>query len=81
MIYHSLLGIDFTETGVCYAPVVPEKFTELTRDQVPYWKAQRRLAVKGHNTRIRKFRPNRKPARPFFEASKTGTHGMEIILR
>jgi glycogen debranching enzyme len=81
MIYHGLFGMDFTEEGVRFAPVVPERFEQLVLEQVKYRDSQLRIVVKGHGTRIRQFTLDGKSTKPFFAASGTGPHEIEIHLR
>jgi glycogen debranching enzyme len=81
MIYHGLLGMDFTEQGIRFAPVVPEQFNELVLDKVSYRGAQLRIVVKGHGTRLREYKLDGKAAKPFFAASQTGAHEIEIFMR
>jgi hypothetical protein len=81
MIYHGLLGMDFTEAGIRFAPVVPEQFSQLSLTHVAYRNSQLYIVVKGHGARIRDFKLDGKPAKPFFPASHTGAHEIEIVLR
>jgi len=81
MIYHGLFGMDFTERGMEFAPVVPERFEELTLNDVKYREAQLRILIKGHGTAIREFKLDGKVTKPEFPASQTGPHQIEIVLR
>ncbi len=81
MAYHGLLGMDFTQTGIRFAPVVPERFEQLVLDHVQYRDAQLRIVVKGHGTRIRQFKLDGKSAKSFFPASQKGPHEIEIVMR
>jgi glycogen debranching enzyme len=81
MIYHGLFGMEFSEKGVAFAPVVPERFDELVLDNVKYRGAQLRIVLKGHGTRIRQFKMDGKSARPFIPASLTGSHQIEIVMK
>jgi len=82
MIYHGLFGMAFEEDGVRFAPVVPERCQELTLSNVKYRDAQLSIVVRGHGTRVRQFKLDGKTQRkPFFPASTTGLHGIEILLR
>ena len=82
MIYHGLLGMNFEANGIRFAPVVPERFHELTIEGVKYRGALLRVVVRGSGTTVSEFkldgqvRPD-----PFFEASATGGHAIEIRLR
>jgi len=80
MIYHGLFGMDFTEQSFRFAPVVPERFQQLTLSNVKYRDAQLRIVIKGHGTKIRQFKLDGKKAKPQFPASETGAHELEIAL-
>jgi len=81
MIYHGLFGMDFTESGVQFAPVVPEQFTESVLENVKYRDAQLRIVVKGHGTRVRHCKVDGKSTTPFFAASQKGPHEIEILMQ
>jgi hypothetical protein len=82
MIYHGLFGMEFQPNGVRFAPVVPERFHELTLDGVQYRGARLRVVVKGSGTRISAFKlDGHKRAKPFIEASAMGAHEIEILLK
>ncbi len=81
MVYHGLFGMEFTEQGVTFAPVVPERFEQLVLNQVKYRGAQLRIVVKGHGTKIRHFQIDGKSAKPFVPATLTGSHEIVITMR
>jgi glycogen debranching enzyme len=82
MVYHGLFGMAFEEDGVRFAPVVPERFQELTLSNVKYRDTQLHIAVKGAGTRVRQFKLDGKAQRkPFFPASNKGPHEIEILMR
>ena len=81
MIYHGLFGMEFTETGVRFAPVVPEQFEQLVLENVKYRDAQLRIVVQGHGTRVGQFKLDGKSAKAFFAASQTGLHEIQIQMR
>jgi cellobiose phosphorylase len=82
MVYHGLFGMAFEADGVRFAPVVPERFQELTLSNVKYRDAQLHIAVKGAGTRVHQFKFDGKTQRkPFFPASNKGPHEIEILLR
>jgi hypothetical protein len=81
MIYHGLFGMDFTEAGVRFAPVVPEQFEQLTLDHVKYRDAELRLVIKGHGTKVRAFKLDGKTTKPFFPGTLRGTHELEMVMR
>ncbi len=81
MIYHGLFGMNFTEAGVRFAPVVPPQFKELVLENVKYRDAQLRVVVKGNGTRVRQCKLDGKSAKPFFAASEKGAHELEILMK
>lgn len=81
MIYHGLFGMDFVQDGVRFAPVVPERFQELTLTGVKYRQAQLSIVIKGHGTRIGRFSLDGKSGKPQFPAAETGSHQIEIRMR
>jgi hypothetical protein len=81
MVYHGLFGMDFRQGGIRFAPVVPERFEQLTLDRVKYRAAELRIVVKGHGTQVRSFKLDGKPQRPLFQAAKTGRQEIEILMR
>ncbi len=81
MIYHGLFGMDFRQDGIAFAPVVPERFEELSLNNVHYRDAQLRLVVKGHGTRVRQCKIDGKTAKPFFAANLKGAHEIELLMR
>ena len=81
MIYHGLFGMEFTQDGVRFAPVVPSQFKELVLEDVKYRDSQLRIVVKGNGTRVRQCKVDGKSAKPFFAASQRGAHEVEILMR
>jgi hypothetical protein len=82
MVYHGLFGMAFEENGVRFAPVVPERFQELTLSDAKYRDAQLHLVIKGAGTPVRQYKLDGKRQRkPFFPASSTGQHEIEILMR
>ena len=82
MVYHGLFGMGFEENGVRFAPVVPERFKELTLSNVKYRDAQLHIVIEGAGTRVRQFKLDGKTQRkPFFPASSKGPHELEILMR
>jgi len=80
MVYHGLFGMEFTEQGVQFAPVVPDRFVQLVLDKVKYRDSQLRVVVKGHGTRVRQFKLDGQSAKPFIAAALTGPHDIEILM-
>ncbi len=81
MVYHGLFGMEFTEQGVRFAPVVPDRLERLVLDNVKYRDAQLKIVVQGHGTRVREFKVDGKAGKAFFPASRTGRHEVEIVMR
>jgi len=82
MVYHGLFGMAFEENGVRFAPVVPERFQELTLSNTKYRDAQLNIVIKGAGTRVRQFKlDGRTQRKPFFPASIKGQHEIEILMR
>jgi len=81
MIYHGLFGMDFTENGIRFAPVVPERTAQLTLENVKYRNANLRIVVLGHGTKVRQFKLDGRVTKAFFPASQSGPHEIEIMVR
>jgi glycogen debranching enzyme len=82
MVYHGLFGMNFEANGIRFAPVVPERFKEMTLDGVKYRGALLRVVVKGSGTTITEFKlDGRVRPSPFFDALATGAHQVEIKLK
>jgi Mannosylglycerate hydrolase MGH1-like glycoside hydrolase domain/Glycosyl hydrolase family 65, C-terminal domain len=80
MVYHGLFGMDFSRSGIKFAPVVPDNFRELTLRDVRYRQAILRIVIKGHGTRISQFRLDGKRTRAIFPGAETGAHEIEIVM-
>ncbi len=82
MIYHGLFGMNFEQNGITFAPVVPAQFQELTLSNVNYRNSQLAIVVKGNGTKVRQFKLDGKTQKnPFLDASATGPHQIEIIVK
>jgi hypothetical protein len=81
MVYHGLFGMGFDVDGVSFAPVVPDVFTALTLDGVPYRQATLNLSVSGHGTHVTRFaidgvtQPEARIGRDL-----SGTHRIDIAM-
>jgi hypothetical protein len=72
----------FEPNGIRFAPVVPERFHELTLDGVRYREAVLRVVVKGSGTKITEFKlDGKKRSNPFLDASSKGAHEIEIHIK
>ena len=81
MIYHGLFGMAFDETGMRFAPVVPENLQELSLSGVKYRDCLLKITVRGHGTKIARFALDGKPqAAPMLDATLRGPHEVEIQL-
>jgi len=82
MIYHGLFGMDFETAGIRFAPVVPEPFSQLSLANIKYREARLKIMVTGSGTEIREFKlDGQKQRKPFFGASNSGEHQIEIVLK
>jgi hypothetical protein len=82
MIYHGLFGIHFAQGGLRFAPVVPERFQQISLSNFRYRDATLRIIVKGHGTAIDKFAlDGQVKLRPLFPASGKGQHAVEITMK
>ena len=84
MIYHGLFGMDFEQDGIRFAPVVPPQFgfAPLSLKNVKYRNASLNIVVNGHGTTIDTFKLDGKIQRkPFFAASNSGDHQIEITMK
>jgi hypothetical protein len=73
--------MDFQKNGIRFAPVVPERFEQLTLDNVKYRNSQLRIVVMGHGIAGGLKVDGRPQNQPFFDAALTGPHEIEILMR
>lgn len=81
MVYHGLFGMDFTQTGVHFSPVVPEQFQQLALNNIKYRNAELRISIKGHGTKVVECKIDGKSSKPQFPAAETGSHEIELLMR
>ena len=82
MIYHGLCGMEFQPNGIRFAPVVPERFQEISLAGVKYRGATLHIAVKGSGTTIAEFKlDGQVRPRPIFDGAAIGAHEIEIRLK
>ena len=81
MIYHGLFGMEFQQDGIHFAPVVPEKYRQLTLSDFKYRNARLKIIIKEHGTTIDKFTLDGKEQKPELAATTTGVHEIEIVLK
>jgi len=81
MVLHGLLGMNFEEKGIRFAPVVPMRFTQLTMKEIKYRQSVLDLKVSGNGTRVVSFKIDGHPTdNAFFDASLTGHHEIDIRM-
>lgn len=81
MVLHGLLGMNFEEKGIRFAPVVPRQFSVVTMKQVKYRQSILNIKVLGSGSRALGFKVDGRPMfKAFFDASLTGTHEIEIQM-
>lgn len=84
MIYHGLFGMDFETNGIRFAPVVPSQFEfgPLSLKNVKYRNDRLNIVIRGHGTTIDTFKLDGKiQTNPFFAASNSGDHQIEITMK
>jgi Amylo-alpha-1,6-glucosidase len=81
MIYHGLAGMNFEENGIRFAPLVPKALNGLSLKGVKYRQSTLDIVVKGSGATIEEFTlDGHAQAKPYFDASLTGDHTIEIRL-
>ncbi|NBZ95898.1 MAG: hypothetical protein EBR40_05650 [Proteobacteria bacterium] len=81
MIAHGLLGMNFEENGIRFAPVVPSNITSLSLKGIPYRQSTLDVKIAGNGTRVLSFLLDGKPLeKPFLDSSVKGSHQVEIQL-
>jgi len=79
MILHGLLGMNFEESGIRFAPLVPERFSFLAMSGVRYRYSILNIKISGHGKQIASFKLDGKSLeKPFFDAALMGVHQVEI---
>ena len=82
MVLHGLLGLNFEEGGIRFAPLVPDRFSTIAMNGINYRHCVLNVKILGHGTRIAAVKlDGRKLEKPFFDAAQTGTHDIEILLQ
>ena len=70
MVLNGLMGMNFEEKGIRFAPVVPAQFNQMTLRDVPYRQSVLNLKITGHGTRVAAFKLDGKPSdTAFFDGS------------
>ncbi len=79
MVHYGLLGMSFDETGVRFAPAVPEGFTSLVLRDFHFRHMTLEIRVAGHGTQIEGFELNGSPqAAPQIAGDLTGRHQITV---
>jgi len=80
MVFNGLFGMNFSEKGIDFKPVVPTRYENLRLIGIPYRKATLNLYVSGSGTSIKSFRLNGKNTKPFVPAETEGVVKVEIEM-
>jgi hypothetical protein len=82
MVLHGLLGMNFEENGIRFAPLVPPDFSSISMSQVNYRNCSFTVRIFGHGGKVSSFKLDGKALnKPFLDASVNGTHQIDIYLR
>lgn len=80
MVFNGLFGMNFSENGIDFKPVVPKKYENLRLIGIPYRKAMLNLYVSGAGTKIKSFKLNGKETLPQIPASSEGKLTIDIEM-
>ena len=82
MVLHGLLGMNFEEDGIRFAPLISDRFSRISMKEIPYRRSILAITVLGHGTEIASFKLDGTPMeKPFFDAALAGPHEIEILMR
>ena len=82
MVLHGLLGMNFEENGIRFAPLVPDRFSKISMSGITYRDSVLNVKILGHGSRVANFKLDGNVLeKPFFDAALTGTHEIEILLQ
>ena len=82
MVLHGLLGMNFEEDGIRFAPLVGDRFATISMSAINYRHSVLNVKVLGHGSRASSFKLDGNTLeKPFFDAALTGTHEIEILLQ
>jgi hypothetical protein len=81
MVHRVFMGMSLEPDGIRFSPVVPKPYGGTRRlEHFRYRQAVLDIEVKGHGNRVASFRLDGKESEPFFPASLSGAHRIEIQL-
>lgn len=82
MIFNGLLGMNFEEKGIRFAPLVSDRFSTISMSGINYRNCVLNIKVLGHGTRITSFKLDGATLKePFLDGALTGKHEIEIQLQ
>jgi glycogen debranching enzyme len=82
MVLHGLLGMNFEEDGIRFAPLVADRFSTISMSGINYRHSVLNVKILGHGPRVASFKlDGNNLEKPFFDAALTGTHEIEIQLQ
>jgi hypothetical protein len=82
MVLHGLLGMNFEEDGIRFAPLVSDRFSTISMSGINYRHSALNVKILGHGIRIASFKLDGNTLdKPFFDAALTGPHEIEILLQ
>jgi cellobiose phosphorylase len=81
MIHEGLFGMEFTPSGIRFAPVLPEQWGAVSLRRLQYRAAVLDIHLAGSGRRISKFTlDGKRQAHPVVPAGLVGEHRVEIVL-
>lgn len=80
LVLQGMCGLRFASDRLRFAPALPEGFTEVMVDRVPWRAARLKLRLRGQGTRIASCRIDGVEAEPELPASTIGDRDVEITL-
>lgn len=83
MVYRMLFGMELTETGMRFTPVVPEELVHgpLSLHDFRYRNALLSVSIEGHGNKIAQMTVNGKEERPGYELPADATGRYDIVIK
>jgi GH15 family glucan-1,4-alpha-glucosidase len=82
MVLSGLMGMHLEESGIRFAPLVPSEFSTLSMTGINYRHCVLAVQIQGSGKKISSFKLDGTVLeKPFFDASLTGPHQIEILLK
>ncbi len=82
MLHQVLMGLKFAPDGIWVQPAVPDRFNNLTLENIRYRKARLHFQVSGAGTLVHTVRLDGKPLKkPFIPAGMEGEHQVKVEVR